>query len=163
MAWRAMTEADLDAVRALADAIHPGYPEDGAVLAERLRLYPAGCFVWVRDGAARGYALSHPWPAGAPPALNTRIGAIPADADAYHLHDIALLASERGRRAGSAIVARLAAHARAQGFRALTLIAVNRSGPFWERAGFVAQRDAGLRATLASYGTDAVYMRAAVA
>ena len=157
--WRLMMESDLAAVRALAATIHPGYPEDPAVLAERRALYPQGCFMWERDGAARGYALSHPWVLGAPPALNTKIGRIPPEADAYHVHDIALLTEERGRGAGTAIAEILRAHAQARGFRILTLIAVNHSAPFWARTGFAAHEDAALAPTLASYGPGAVYMR----
>jgi hypothetical protein len=44
--WRAMAAADLPAVNALAERIHPSFPEDAAIFAERLRLYPDGCRVY---------------------------------------------------------------------------------------------------------------------
>ncbi|MFX9008082.1 hypothetical protein ABTN33_19340, partial [Acinetobacter baumannii] len=43
--WRAMSIADLPLVNVLAARIHPDYPEDEVVFAERLRLYPEGCRV----------------------------------------------------------------------------------------------------------------------
>jgi N-acetylglutamate synthase-like GNAT family acetyltransferase len=92
--------------------------------------------------------------------LNTRVGGLQAHADAYHLHDISLLASERGQGAGAEIVARLLAHARGAGFAVASLVSVNNSAAFWERAGFApyAGDSPVLRDALASYGTEAVYM-----
>jgi len=43
--WRPMTPADLPALLAIADIVHPSYPEDAAVFEERLALFPAGCLV----------------------------------------------------------------------------------------------------------------------
>jgi ribosomal protein S18 acetylase RimI-like enzyme len=40
-----MTLADLPALLAIADVVHPDYPEDPAVFEERLALFPAGCWV----------------------------------------------------------------------------------------------------------------------
>jgi len=40
-----MTSADLPALLAIADIVHPTYPEDAAVFQERLALFPAGCLV----------------------------------------------------------------------------------------------------------------------
>ncbi len=43
--WRRMTRSDLAKVERIGETVHPDYPEDAAVIAERLQLYPAGCFV----------------------------------------------------------------------------------------------------------------------
>jgi GNAT superfamily N-acetyltransferase len=40
-----MRPSDLPALLAVADAVHPNYPEDAAVFEERLALFPAGCLV----------------------------------------------------------------------------------------------------------------------
>ena len=72
--WRAMAAADLPAVAALADAIHLDHPEDAAVFAERLALFPAGCLVLDSAGIVDGYVIAHPWRLLAPPALNARLG-----------------------------------------------------------------------------------------
>lgn len=157
--WRPMAAGDLDAVKAMADRIHLDHPEDMAVFAERLALYPAGCHVAQAGGALVGYALSHPWRYGEPPPLNTPLGAIPAAATTFYLHDIALLAEGRGKGLAGRIVAQLASHAEEEGFGNLSLVAVNGSQLFWERCGFRPAMTDALRAKLATYGDDAVLMR----
>ena len=92
--WRRMAPADLPAVMAIAAVVHPDYPEDEPVFAERLRLAPEGCHVLAGEGGAlQGYLVSHPWPAGAVPALNSLLGAIPPGTVNWYIHDLALLPS----------------------------------------------------------------------
>lgn len=161
--WRAMTPADLPAVQAVAEIVHPLYPESPEVAAERLALYPAGCLVAERDGQLLGYAVSHPGLLGRPPALDTLLGRLPDRPDCLYLHDIALLPAARGLGLGASLVARLLALAKAEGFRLLALTAVNNSAGYWQRQGFVPyQGDAALAAKLASYGEDALYLVRAV-
>ena len=141
--WRPMAAADLDAVEAIAAAVHPAYPERREIPAERLRLHPAGCLVLAGDGGIAGYVVSHPWRALDPPKLDTLLGALPA---------------ARGKGAASTVVERLVRVGREAGLPTLSLVAVNRSAPFWERHGFVAVRDPALEAALASYDDDARFM-----
>ena len=76
--WRAMEAADLAAVERVAAHVHPDYPEDEAVFAERLSLCPEGCLVLARPlGDPCGYVVAHPWRLGQPPALNSLLGALP--------------------------------------------------------------------------------------
>jgi GNAT superfamily N-acetyltransferase len=154
-----MKPSDLPAVVAIADVVHPSYPEDTAVLAERLRLYPQGCFAFARDGAVTGYILSHPW-RGPPPALNSLLHALPSQPDTYYIHDIALLPTEHRKGTGPAIITTLIAHARQEGFGTLSLVAVNGTAPFWQRFGFAPTADAQMREKLKSYGDGTVFMRA---
>ncbi len=156
MNWREMRAADLGAVSAAAAAIHPGYPEADAVFAERLALAPEGCRVLEEAGALAGYALTHPWRYGAPPKLDTLLGAIPADADTWYLHDIALLPRARGLGFAGVLVEGLAAAARARGFATMSLVAVNNSRPVWEARGFSVATDAAPE--LSSYGGVAWFM-----
>ncbi|EKS42431.1 hypothetical protein HMPREF9696_00596 [Afipia clevelandensis ATCC 49720] len=153
-----MTAVDLPAVNALAARIHPEYPEDPAVFAERLRLYPDGCRVFERGDGIEAYVVSHPWQRTEPPALNSLLGELPAIPSAYYIHDLALTPDVRGSGAASEIVAWLGAHARASGFSGMSLIAVNSSSGFWQRQGFEVTRNPQLDAKLRSYGDDAVYM-----
>lgn len=158
-----MTPADLPHVLAVAGPVHPAYPEDEAVFSERLRLYPAGCWVCEAAGRVVGYGLSHPWRAGAPPALNVLLGELPARASTYYIHDIALLTEARGAGAGAAIVARLVDHARAAGFASVSLVAVSGTTAFWRRFGFRAMAESGkpdeaLAAKLRSYDGAAEFM-----
>ncbi len=158
MHWRAMTEEDLPAVGRLADAIHRDFPESAAVFAERLRLYPAGCLVLGDGQELHGYALSHPWHFGQPPALDTLLGALPDVADTYYLHDVALAETVRGGGFGRQIVAKLIAAGEAARAPNLTLVAVNDSVQFWRRQGFTVLQEGWMAAKLASYGEDARFM-----
>lgn len=151
--WRPMQSADLPAVGALAERIHPAYPEDAAVFAERLRLYPDGCHVLARNGALAAYVVSHPW-RGGPPALNSLLGELPLSPSTFYIHDLALAPETRGHGAASAIVTRLAAQARSAGLARMSLVAVNGSTDFWRRQGFEARHDPALAGKLASYGDD---------
>jgi GNAT superfamily N-acetyltransferase len=134
--WRQMMNADLPTVEAIADVVHPDYPEAPEVFANRLALFPQGCFMAVEDGKALGYCIAHPGKLGVPPPLDTLMKALPADADCLYLHDLALLPESRGRRLGAALVARLEQVARATGFTRIALTAVNNSDGFWESVGF---------------------------
>jgi ribosomal protein S18 acetylase RimI-like enzyme len=156
--WRPMTRGDLAAVAAVAARVHVSYPEDDAVFAERLALYPDGCFVLDSRIGALGYMISHPWHLGQPPALNIMLGALPAPASTYYLHDLALLPQARGCGAGPRIVSLLAQHASTQQHRNISLVAVNNSLSFWRRQGFRVLQDQALSEKLASYDADACYM-----
>ncbi|WP_201863617.1 GNAT family N-acetyltransferase [Microvirga soli] len=158
MPWRPMIPEDLGQVQVLADAIHVGHPEDPEVLAERQSLYPQGCFMLVEDTRAIGYALTHPWRFAEPPRLNRLLGAIPSPAATYYIHDVALLPEARGKGYAAQITSLLVAHARKAGFDNLSLVAVNKSQIFWEKAGFRVIAVPGLDAKLASYGPDAALM-----
>lgn len=159
IAWRAMTGYDLPAVERIASQIHPGFYEAPEVLAERQRLYRNGCYLLEIGDRPVGYVLSHPWHAGVPPALNALLGSIPADADTYYLHDLALLPVARRVGAASHIVSALAKHAIARGLATMSLIAVNGSVGFWERHGFAATTAASnLAEKLGSYEASARMM-----
>jgi GNAT superfamily N-acetyltransferase len=160
MDWRRMAPVDLPAVMAIAAVVHPDYPEDETVFAERLRLAPEGCHVLAAsDGTLLGYLVSHPWPAGTVPALNSRLGEIPRGLTNWYLHDLALLPSGRGTGAARTIVAEIARHAAETGYTSLALVAVNDSTGFWQRQGFHEMHDPALDRKLASYDDAARYMR----
>jgi ribosomal protein S18 acetylase RimI-like enzyme len=159
--WRPMQPADLPAVGALAARIHPAFPEDDAVFAERLRLYPDGCHVLACDGALVAYVVSHPW-RGGPPSLNSLLGELPPSPSTFYIHDLALAPEARGQGAASEIVAKLAAHAGSEGLPMMALVAVNGSEGFWRRHGFAARPDPALERKLASYGDDARFMTRAL-
>lgn len=146
-----MTGYDLEAVAAIAAAVHPGFPESSEVLAERQRLYWNGCYLLEIGDRPAGYVLSHPWHAGAPPPLDTLLGEIPADVSTYYLHDLALLPVARRVGAASRIVEALAKHAAALGLPTMSLVAVNASQGFWERHGFSVVDAPELADKLASY------------
>ncbi len=156
--WRTLRADDLPEVEAIAAQVHPDFPEDGAVFAERLRLAPDGVHLLEIAGAPAGYFITHPWRYGKLPALNALLGAIPPDADTWYLHDLALLPAARGTGAAGAIVASVLAHARQKGFAIASLVAVNGSVPFWQRQGFIVNEDPALREKLATYEDAARFM-----
>lgn len=160
--WRTMSIADLPSVSALAARIHPDYPEDDAVFAERLRLYPQGCRVLEGEHGLVAYIVSHPWRHLEPPPLNALLGALPSQPSTFYIHDLALAPEMQGTGAAAGIVALLADHASASGLSSMSLIAVNGSAGFWQRQGFEAVHDPLLESKLRSYSDDARFMARAL-
>ena len=158
LSWRPMTVADLDAVVGIAAIGFPDHFESRDCFGNRLALNPSGCRVLVGEAGVRGYLVAYPWRADSAPTLNTLIEAIPADAAVMYLHDLALHPEARGRGLSRPVVERLAAEAKAAGWPALALVAVNEAAPFWEGHGFEVADPPGVAAKLASYGSDARYM-----
>lgn len=156
--WRDMTISDLDAVYRIAAIVHPDYPEDDAVLAEKLALYPGGCLVLEGTDGVTGYVLSHPYPFGQSPALNALLVTLPDAGGCYYLHDIALLPEARGKGAATRSVTMIMDHARDNGFDRIALTAVNYATSYWTRLGFAPANKTGLDNDPDSYGTDALYM-----
>ncbi len=155
-----MTTDDLAEVDAIAARVHPSFPEDRSVFAERLHLYPDGCRVLVTAAdVIAGYVISHPWHFDEPPALNVLLGRIPVPATTYYIHDLALLPEVRGKRAGASILADLDRHARQVGLSSVALIAVSGSTRFWHNQGFELAAALGIHRKLMSYGEDAKLMR----
>ena len=157
--WRAMTAADIPTVDAIGEIVHPDFPEDIAVMENRFALFSAGCFVADADGAAIGYAISHPSVIGRPAPLNHVLSALDTAADCLFLHDIALTEASRGLGFGRSLLPELMGVARRTGFARLGLVSVNNSRAFWLAQGFtVFAGDDVLAAKLMSYEPDARYM-----
>lgn len=154
-----MKADDLAGVVAVAEKSFPDHPEDRACFANRLALNPRGCFSLVEaDGTVRGYLVSYPWHRFKAPALNVLIDAIPADADSYYLHDLAIDPVVRGGGHTRTVIETLAEQAKADGWAQVSLVAVNNATDFWGRNGFEVQMPHGMAEKLASYGDDARYM-----
>jgi GNAT superfamily N-acetyltransferase len=162
--WRPMRPDDIPAVYALSRRVHTDHPEREAVLAEKLTLFPAGCFVLEADGDGVrdqliGYAFSHPWARDSVPSLDTFLTALPDHPSTYFIHDVTLDDSARGHGHAAAIVPVLVDVARTQGLTHMMLVAVNGAEVFWGRFGFVEIGDAALRKAIHDrYGLRAVMM-----
>lgn len=157
--WRAARPDDLASIVAIAARVHPALPERAEVLADKLRLFPAGCAVLVADDTPAGYGLAHPWMRQHIPLLDHLLGAIPAEADCLYIHDVAILPEWRGRGALHRYLASVVHLARSAGIGSLALVSVYGTQAMWARAGFhTVEADATLAAKLASYGESATYM-----
>jgi ribosomal protein S18 acetylase RimI-like enzyme len=150
-----MAPADLDGVVRVARVSFPDHFEDRSCFAERLALYPRGCFTLERDGAVAGYLIAYPWTAGSAPPLNALIHRLPAHPDLIYLHDLALHPAARQLGYPRPMLEQLMAQSRADGWSAIALVAVNRAAGFWQRFGF-AVAEAG--AAIPSYGDGSAYM-----
>lgn len=153
-----MTEADLDAVAAIARIGFPDHFEGRPMFANRLALAAEGCFVLTKDAQPVGYLIAYPWPADTAPPLNTLIDRIPDDAAVMYLHDLCLHPEARGLKATGEIIERLADQARDLGWPAVGLVAVNDATGFWARHGFAVRESEAITRKLAGYGSDARYM-----
>jgi len=158
VAWRSLTGYDMPAVEKIAATVHPDFFERLEVLAERQRLYFHGTYLLEVNERPAGYVLSHPWRFGDLPALNSLLGDLPAGADTFYIHDLALLPVARRIGAASFITEALAKHARAHGYPTMSLVAVNASQGFWERHDFAVEDRPDLTQKLATYEDSARLM-----
>ena len=156
--WRAMQAGDIPQVVAISDAVHGDLTESAELFAERLALYPAGCMMFTLGGEATGYLISHPWKPRSPVPLDTLVDALPADAESYYIHDLALLPAARGLGAGRFVVEKALRGAANAGFRVASLVAVNGADSFWEGQGFRYIDDDALALKLQSYGAGTYFM-----
>jgi ribosomal protein S18 acetylase RimI-like enzyme len=162
MEWRRLTPGDLARVSGLADHIHRSHLEDREVFANRLRFYPAGCWVLAEEREVAGYVISHPWVLHSPPPLNTLLPLERRDFDTYYLHDIAIAADLRRQGWARKVTLSLLRHG-ARTFATASMVSVNATGPLWRRFGFEIVESDALRPKLASYGIGARYMVADLA
>ncbi|EPH39733.1 GNAT family N-acetyltransferase [Streptomyces aurantiacus] len=145
-----------------------GLSEGRAALESRARASPSTCFVLDPPAAGpAGYLLALPYPPFQSPDLarpeDTASPALPSApsvrAGNLHLHDLVVAEGFRGRGLARRLLRHLATTARAQTYERISLVAVAGSETFWAAQGYRAHREISLPG---SYGTDAVYMSAAV-
>jgi GNAT superfamily N-acetyltransferase len=95
-------------------------------------------------------------PAGPPP-LDTPLGALPAGAGCWHIHDIALAPAARGRGHATAVLHALLRDAATAGYAVASLVAIAGQRARWAGFGFCPAIPADA-AALASYGAGATWM-----
>ncbi len=156
--WRAATEADVPEIFRISKIIHPDIPERIETYREKLQLSPDSCFVVDEGKSIRGYAITLPWTAKEIPELDTLLGAIPKNASALYVHDVALLPSARSRGLVGELMALMDAAGGKLGLTEISLAAVYGSETTWFQYGFrrmdMSER---LKAQAATYGS-AVFM-----
>mmetsp|Transcript_27334 Transcript_27334/g.62740 ORF Transcript_27334/g.62740 Transcript_27334/m.62740 type:complete len:199 (-) Transcript_27334:606-1202(-) len=162
--FRATAASDLPGVMKVQTEVYEeSLLERLEVFADRLALFPAGCFVAVSPatGAVLGYVFAHPWTLSAPPPLDEEPGGLPDTPDCFYVHDLAVRVSGEGL--GRRLFGLAEEAAGAFGFGGVVaLVSVQSSRPFWKSLGFRAVEEASLsehlREKLEGYGGDAVYM-----
>ncbi|RVU48026.1 GNAT family N-acetyltransferase [Lujinxingia sediminis] len=144
---------ELDRLQCL--AYGEGLQEPTDALLSKIALAPEFCFGVPADedtGRLAGYLLAHPWPSQESPGLGRILTERHHDADALHLHDVAVDPACSGRGVASTLIASLVDAATTHGFEVITLVAVQDAAPFWEKQGFRPLRPA------EGYDEDAVFM-----
>ena len=141
MLIRPLTRDDVPAIHALeVDAYLPSLHESAECFTRLIEIYPDGAFGAFDERGLCGYAFGLPLRRGSTLELRSPLAAIPADADAFYIHDVAVAARCQGRGLGRVLVDRLVDLARARGFRRGELVSVQGSAPFWKKFGFREER-----------------------
>ena len=156
--WRLTSETDLVAIEKIANAVHPDLSERSEVFAEKLRLFPEGCFVLIQDRAVLGYAFVHPWCLNDIPKLNAFLLRLPSAPDCVLIHDVAVLQPARGQGASRTLIGLIAELARERDISRLALVSVYNSHLHWTSFGFELVSNDIIAGKLKSYGETARYM-----
>jgi hypothetical protein len=161
--WLPLTVADLPIVDYIADTIHTDLPERTEVFAEKIKLFPQGCFKFVCDNQIAGYGISHPWKLFSIPALDSFLVRCPDDPDCLYIHDVAILQKARGHNAAADYVSIIKAVAHRLLIPTLACVSVYGTDVLWSRCGFEEIHSQELLEKLCSYGGSAKYMIARLA
>ena len=158
--WRPSALADLPDIDRIGDAIHVDLPERPEVFAEKVTLFPAGCFVFCQGSSVFGYGLAHPWMLLNIPPLGQFLQELPPAANCLFIHDVVVMPEARGRNAALSLVRLYRDVATRHHLRHLALVAVYGTQTLWSRFGFEAVSDSRLTEKLSTYsgGGTAQYM-----
>lgn len=160
--WRPATASDVPGIIIVGDHVHSSLPEGAEVFTERIKLFPEGCLVLTEGDKIYGYAISHPILWAHPPALDSLLGEMAPEADAYYIHDLAVMPQLHGQGFGAKGVSRLLEVA--QRYESVCLISVYGTEKFWGKFGFVkASVNEILAEKIRGYGDDAVFLVRGVA
>ena len=155
-----LTNLDLPAVMAIQDQAYPDVGHDSLeVFADKLRVFPEGCWaVWL-DGRVAGYLFSHPWMSWQATTLDEPL-ILPPKPDCYYLHDLAVATWAHGRGVARVLVQAALERAEQLELHLQALVAVHRSQRFWAQFGFRNAPDPPpeLLNKLREYSPDASYM-----
>jgi GNAT superfamily N-acetyltransferase len=137
MVIRPLTRDDVPAIHALEVEVYvPSLHESAESFVRLIEIYPDGAIGGFDEEGLCGYGFGVPLRAGTALELRSPLAAVPADADTFYIHDVAVAARCRGRGVGRILAGRLLDLARAEGFRQSELVSVQGSAPFWEKFGF---------------------------
>lgn len=153
---RHMQRADIDAVLRIQSRCYTALePESAGSLLSKLEVSPATCWVADSERGLAGYLFAHPWTSEVPPSLDLVIERLPAAADCFYIHDLAIDPEWRGTGTGERLIGD-ALQLADNHWPRCALIAVQASQRFWGRFGFV-PAPTPLQAAAVGYG-DATLM-----
>jgi hypothetical protein len=132
------------------------------MFAEKLQLFPEGCFVLALDGSVVGYGISYPWMLEQIPPLDTLLEALPASPTCLFVHDAAIVPEVRGHGLAVELLRLLSDIARQHHLPSLALVSVYGTDALWSRYGFRVATSSRVLEKVASYGPTARYMTATV-
>ena len=161
--WLPLLESDIGGVDRIAREIHKALPERKEIFAEKLRLFPQGCFKFMFEGRMMGYAFSHPWTLYSVSPLDHFLSALPAQPDCLFIHDIAVVSAARGHNAAGSCIAEIVKVAQQMDIQHLACVSVYGTDVLWARLGFRAVTSYESMSNLSSYGESAKYMIAELA
>jgi ribosomal protein S18 acetylase RimI-like enzyme len=158
---REMTPADLPEILTIQNScFKPQFLETISIFAEKLSLFPSGCFVANNGSKCTGYLFSHPWPAGQSAPLNKSLYPLPTGCDSLYLHDCAVHPDAQGCGLAKKLINKVIETAVAIGANSIQLVSVQHSEVFWKHFGFdiVNKESPQKTRNLTTYGSDAVLM-----
>ena len=129
-------------------------PEDVSILKSKWLSSPKTCAVYSNhEDKILAYLLAHPWASETPPKLHEKSPM--TNSLNLYLHDLALAHEARGKGIAKKLVENLIDNAKVQDFVKIRLVAVQNSGEFWARIGFLEVHNAVI---CPSYGDNAKLM-----
>ena len=155
MLIRQQTAADLHAILAVQSLCYPAdFIESAETLQRKQQLAPETSWLIEIEGQIMGYLFCHPWHGTTPPALKQTLQHIPAIADRFYIHDLAIIPAGRGKKLAEQLLQHALNWAQQAHFSQAMLVAVLGADAFWKKHQFIA-----LATPLPSnYGNDAICM-----
>ena len=102
-----------------------------------------------------GYLFCHPWHSDTPPALGKKLAQLPANADRFYIHDLAILPAGRGKKLADQLIEHALQWAKQSQFNQAMLVAVLGADAFWRKHQFSSKPST----QLSGYGEGAVCMQ----
>lgn len=155
--YRAIIEADWPPILRIQNEVYYEFqPESEAVMRSKANRGAATCFVALdRNSAVVAYCLAYPYPADQTASLGI-VDATPVTlTDNLFVHDVAVRRASAGRGVAQALFHHLVTIARIEGYRTMSLVAVQRAASFWSKMGFTPSARASVND---SYTGDATFM-----
>ncbi|GAA4451526.1 GNAT family N-acetyltransferase [Novipirellula rosea] len=154
---RTIIEADWPAILRIQSEVYYEFtPESEAVMRSKAIRGPGTSFVAVdQESEVIAYLLAHPYPPNRTAVLGTAEPSSSISTDNLFVHDLAVQKASAGRGVAQALFSQLTKVACTEGFRSMSLVAVQQAASFWTKMGFIPSKQATIND---SYTGDATFM-----